>query len=60
MAEMRLHVFATGDTIGRAEVHELVVGACNRRIGKAGAEQTSYEVRERADLVHLLGEKDIR
>jgi len=52
-------VIAAGDATGRAEVDEFVVGACNRCVGKAGAEQTSYKIRERADSGHLIAKKDI-
>ena len=59
MIEVGLHVIAAGDATGRAEVDEFVVGACNRCVGKAGAEQTSYKIRERADSGHLIAKKDI-
>lgn len=58
LVEVGLHIVAAGDAAGRAEIHELVVSACNRRVGQAGAKQAPYQVGERADSVHLLGEKD--
>ena len=60
MVKVELNVITAGGTAGWTGGHELVVSASSRRIGKSGAEQTSYEACERSDTVRLLGEKGIR